>query len=278
MVRVYTPQVVITAEHAAFLVSLNTPAGLTSVPVISGRVHAGILENNKFTHVSAPYQLDVGKEGESLAPILKNRFDSLATCIPDSLLDRYVTRHMSQAKRNQRVIMGKTENAILAIPLENGSGYSGPWNISKGLMILITAMLEARTPFVQTILSEDVPDNAFALAEHEKAQYLLSGMVEKFEIIKFGILSVSADDYDEYNSARIKLSLRLVKVAGRDTLLDRTFTGETNGKLAPINTWAVIDSLPFDMNNAGFISSIMGRSVQQLVEQCATVLSQIFKN
>lgn len=66
----------------------------------------------------------------------------------------------------------------------------------------------------------------------------------------------------------------MIDVAEKRMVSDNTFSGEARGRNSKENSWQKIGTLELNLKNARFSQSILGASLQQVMDQAADKLIQ----
>jgi carbamate kinase len=115
--------------------------------------------------------------------------------------------------------------------------------------------------------ADSLDSDPFVTAFRYKARYLISGVIEKFDIIQKAEITVRADEYREIMTGTVKLRLEITDVFDKKVISQENMIGEVSRKNKAENTWESLKSVPFDFSNQAFSQSIIGMALQQAFEQ-----------
>jgi hypothetical protein len=87
-------------------------------------------------------------------------------------------------------------------------------------------------------------------------------------------VTTTADQYDEYNVARVRFMLRVFDIQKGDTLLSLPFSGEVSGIYSDKTRWETIAAMPFDLKDERFSATILGMALQQALENAGSMVTQ----
>jgi TolB-like protein len=269
--KVYTPTMLIAIRGTSFDVDVQPKTGLSRVRVLSGTVLVRNILRNVSTFVRSGLQSTVAINDDPVTPtaFLDKDIEGLRAWVPSQTITEEMAVQIAKGREEKLaatvVAAGKTK--LVVMPFTNASTYKGAWQIGQGLGSMATAQISQTTKELSTALKGPAEMDPLKLGAQEGARFVLRGTVEDFDIIQRAKITARADEYIEYNTATVRLRLQLVDIPNNKLVFDNVFTGEVSDKYIPANSWQTISKLPFDLQNAQFKQSIVGKAVQQALEQ-----------
>ena len=109
---------------------------------------------------------------------------------------------------------------------------------------------------------------------NEKARFVITGEIKRFEIIKRAEVTAAADKYRENSIAYVCIELQLIDVGQKKQLYKNDICGEVSGKNIEENSWKYIGKLSFNMENNKFSDTILGQAISQAIDQSSTHLAR----
>jgi hypothetical protein len=275
--KVYSPTTVVSVRGTSFCVDVDPKSGATLVKVINGTVQVRNILNNVTSFISPGFKTTVEMKTDPIAAsaILDSELSDLKLWVPSQVFEKEIALQMARALRDHQVLSGDFKDKFLIMPFYNRSKYSGKWNISLGFAEDIAEQLKLSNKNAVVPKIDSTFHDPIKAGELEKARFVVIGDIEDFDITQHAEISASADEYKEFYIAKVRLRLQLIDVAGKKTLFDVTFIGETRGKNSKDNSWQKIGSLAFGSKDPRFVKSILGSSTQQAIDQSVEKIVQL---
>ncbi len=268
-IQLYTPTTVISLRGTSFSVGVKERTGTTCVKVICGTVRVRCIKKNASAFISAPFKTVIDSQTAPItaSALLSEDLDSLRLWVPPELIDREVAAHLARGKRDQMVISGRMEEKCIIMSFTNDSKYQGAWDIRHAIprMLAVRLMNEHNLMDISAITdsAEMTPDDA-AATKH--ARFVIRGTIAFFDIIDHAEITVRADEYHERSIGRITIDLHLYDADKKVEVFATTVTGERTGKKNSDNSWNTIGTLPFDLGNKQFATTIIGSALDQALD------------
>jgi hypothetical protein len=276
--KIFTQTTVVAIRGTSFDVSVDKKTAVTEVRVLNGTVLVRNAMRNVSTFLKAGYKtsVSVNSDPQAPTPYADKHIDELARWVPRKVIEDEMRMQIGKSDAAQSASVAQ-KNLVLVAPFTNASEYKGTWDLSARLAAEVAERLRgARTGVAEVkVLPGDDP---LALGEKNGARYVVKGVVEDFDIVRRARVTAGADQYLEYNTARVRLRLQLIDIAHKELVYDEVFTGEAVGPNTPENGWPEIAKLHFDLKDASFGGSILGKAVTQSVGQYVTGLLTYLRN
>jgi len=109
-------------------------------------------------------------------------------------------------------------------------------------------------------------------ARSDSSRFVIVGSVEVFDVSQHAEISTRADEYREYSVANVRLHVRLVDALVAQQVAEEFFSGEVTGTGAADISWQTIGKLKFDLRDKPFAESILGKALDQTLNQAAEKL------
>jgi hypothetical protein len=244
--------------------------------VINGAVLVGNILKNVSSFISAGFQTYIELKTDPISGklLLDKDIMGLKTWAPIEVIDRELALQIARAGRDHDILAGGFKDKLLILPFENRSHYAGQWNVGQTLAQQLIDQLRQTN---KNIIVEKGDANAIdplKLGEEKKARFVIIGDIEDFDIVQHAEITAAADEYNEFYVARVRLRIQLINVADKKLAFDNTFSGETMGKNLKENSWQKIGKLALNLKDKQFSESILGSSLQQVMDQTADKLIQ----
>ena len=269
--KAYTPTTVVSVRGTAFSVEVNPKNGVTSVKAIHGTVHVQNILNSAASFVSAGFKCAVATETDSIRPLvlLDGEVTELKTWVPADVIDKEIATQLAKARRDHHVLSGDFKDKIIVLPFSNQSKYNGKWKIGFGFAELLAEQLRLSNKNALLIAIDSTHTDPFKIGETEKARFVIVGDIDDFDVTQHAEITASADEYKEFYLAKVRLHIQLFDVIEKKSVIETNFVGETRGKNVKENAWQKIGALTFNQIDLSFSKSILGSSVQQVLDQAA---------
>lgn len=276
-IDIYTPTSIISFSGSSFEIKFDSLNGKTTVKVINGTAGISNIFNGSSIYLSAPYRVSVVKNSGEMAQIalLKQDIDSMKLWIPASIIDLEISNQLAKSKRDFLILTGKAAGECLVAPFTNASTYKGPWQIGNKLAAALAKRLQNESP-EYTVNYIDSCDDPIRLAKQNRMRYLITARIETFDIIQQAQISARADEYREFTTARVRFSILLSDIPDDLAIDQETISGEVSSKNKVENTWATISKMNFDLQDSTFSSSILGKAIDQALDQASDKLIKNF--
>lgn len=275
--KVYTPTAVIAIRGTSFMVTVKKENGDTRIGVLNGTVLVKNILKSQSIFLAAAHQTDVTINTDPITPsaFLKKDIEKLKTWVPPQVIIDEMNLQIARAKRDYLTITGKLENKIVVLPFNNKTGYKGKWQIEEN----IASSLAERIKVTSRINSSSIPmpkkeTDPIAIGLKNNVRFVITGDIKRFEIVKKAEITAAADKYRELCIANICIEFQLIDVERRTLVYKNEVCGEVSGKNNKGNNWQHINTLSFNLKDAAFSSSIMGKALNQMLEQSSSHLSR----
>lgn len=274
-IQIYTPTTVISIRGTSFSLDVAPETGTTAIKVLCGTVRVSCIAKHVSAFVSAPYKSVVKKLTDPIVstPMHDDEIDSLRIWIPADVVDREITMHLAEGKRNQMIISGRIDKKCVLTTFKNSSKYTGDWDLQHRLPAMLAERLHNVSSHCKVTVSDTLPQRSDDKGVKRGQQYIISGTVTFFDIVNHAEITVRADEYRERSIARVQIDLTLFDVTGDTEVLRTTVTGEYSGKKSNENSMNTIGKMAFDLENKEFAGSLLGVALSQALEQAVEKLS-----
>ena len=273
--KIYTPTAILAIRGTSFSVDVEKENGTTRVGVINGIVLVNNILKSNSLFLSAGYKTEIGLNEDPILPIpiLKEDIEKLKKWIPPKILMEEMGTQIAQARKDHITITGKLDDKIVLLPFSNISTYNGKWPIQEQIRKLIAENIK-NTHQIQCIIPSSIDPDAdpFNIGIKNRSKYVVAGEIVRFEIIQKAEMTASADRYREFSIANVCITIQLIDVENKKLLFKNDICGEVIAKNIEKNRWPHIRKLPFDFNNELFAASIIGKALNQALEQTTTQL------
>lgn len=266
--KIYTPTAVISLRGTSFNVEVDSKNGATDVEMLNGTVLVRNIIRNVSIYLGSPYKTRIDMNSDPLVPsaVLKSDIDALKSWAPIQVIEQEMTAQLAQSKRDKIVITGKFEDKCVILPFVNESNYDGPWKVADAITKSFSEQLQKSTTRLKISAADSFPADPIEYVKEQKARFLISGVIETFEITQRAEITARADEYRELVSARVRIRIQLTDASDKSIISDEVYTGEVTGKNKVENTWKGVQKLNFDLHDPTFTSTLIGTSTKQAVD------------
>lgn len=275
--KVYTPTASVAIRGTSFSVNVKKQNGLTQVGILNGTVLVNNILKNQLLFLSAGYQTEIALNTDPMepSPLLDKHIAQLKTWVPPEVVLNEMKQQIKRAKNDYATIAGKLENKIIILPFANSSSYRGSWEITDKIARFLNDRLKLshNSPCSLVIDTSSASDPVTKGIQH-KARFVITGEIRKFDIIQKVLVTANADKYDELAVASICVNLQLIDCATKTIIYNNNICEEINGRNVSGNNWQYIAKLPFDLKDQTFSSSILGKALNQLLDQSTAQLTR----
>jgi hypothetical protein len=267
-IQLYTPTAVLTIRGTSFEVGVVPGTGATTIKMVNGTLRVRSMIKNISSYLNAPFKTMVTKETDPIiaTTMLTGDIDSLRRWVPGSTLDAEIAAHLSQGKRDRLVITGRLDEQCVVTPFTVESRVHGTWDIARGIPKYLAERLDAEDKHLTVVVADSAAASPDAAAAKAKTRYVISGNVTFFDIVNHAEISVRADEYRERAIGRVTMDLILYDSKDMVELCQTTVMGEFSGKKTAENSWAAIDTLPFNLENGQFAHTLIGTALNQAID------------
>lgn len=277
--KVYTPTSVIAIRGTSFEVQVEPKSGLTTVGVVSGTVLVRNIIRNVSSFLKAGFKssIEMNKDPDEPAPYPDAEIEGLKKWVPSEVITTEMNLQIKKARAAHKAISSGDKDRVVILPFSNASDYSGPWNVQGGLASYVATHVGKNIEDLSVAIAGDATSDPLEIGTKEKARFVVKGTIEEFDIIQRAKITARADQYIEYNTAKVKLRLQLIDMVGDKLVYDNVFVGEVTGNHNERNGWKAIAQLKFGVEEKQFNDTILGKAVGQAVEQYGEHLALYLK-
>jgi hypothetical protein len=270
--KVYTPTAVMSIRGTAFTVDVEKKSGKTAVQVMNGTIVVKNIIRSISSFLSSPYKstIEVNSDPAHPVPILENDITVLKSWVPEPVVDDIISHQLASRERERHIISGKYENKLIITAFPNASQYQGSWNIGKALAGELARYINSSQQQIKAAVFDSTWTDPLSVGTAKKSRFVITGVIEKFDIIQVASITTSADKYNEYYVAKVKIALQLIDVAEKKLVLEETIDGEVSGKNVKANSWQMIGDMKFKLHDSKFSRSILGQAIHQTIETIVT--------
>lgn len=279
--KVFTPTSVVAVRGTAFSVEVDPESGESVVEVLNGTVEVRSIGENARSFVGAAHTTSVAKGAKQVVPkpLFEEDVDQLRVWVPPEVIDREISEQLAKARSERTAISGKGRQKLVIVPFTDRSSYKeatteAKWDISTKLAWLVGQRLRRENRWLEVTVQHTDGSKPLEVGAQQEADFVISGVINSFEIVPHAQISTQADTYREFLIARIKATVKLTDAGKGEELYAGTFTGEVSGKNRPQNTWKHIGTLALDMNQDEFAETILGQAINQALDKSAETLSR----
>lgn len=268
--KIYTPTASIAIRGTSFLVDVKKDNGTTLISMLNGTVLAKNILKSQSSFITAGYKTEISLNSDPLSPkpLLKQDIENIKKWVPSQIIIDEMNKQIVKAKRDYSAITGKLEDKIIIVPFRNMSKYKGSWDIENRMAHLLSKKATSLNRVNCAVAKQDKEYiNAITTGIKEKARFVITGEIKRFEIIQRAEVTASADRYLEHAIAYVCLEIQLIDVEQKKQLYKNDICGEVAGKNIEKNSWKHIANLSFNMENSKFSSTIIGKAVNQAIDQ-----------
>jgi len=274
--KIYTPTTVISLRGTSFAVFVSKKNGGTTVKMINGTVLVRNILKNVSLFLNASYKTYIEMNTDPIVPdaLLKTDIDSLKLWVPPHLIDEEIASQLVKSKRDYHILTGKFEDRLIVLPLVNNSSYTGPWQINSVIPSLLATELKKSLVRMNISMIDTQKVDPLEIGKINKARFVITGVIENFDLLQHAEISARADEYREYIIGKIKLRIQLLDAAENKLICEETFTGEVSGKNKPENTWPELNKIKCTVDNKDFTNSLMGGTIRQSIDQAVEKIAR----
>ncbi|MFP4418753.1 MAG: hypothetical protein ACLFSB_15945 [Chitinispirillaceae bacterium] len=271
--RVYTPKTSFTFGETSFWVHVDSSSRTIS-RVLSGSVRLRNITHSNRRIISAGYKVAVPADSQPSPPrALKDaELDSLRGWVPADIVDREISLQIQKARRNHAIISGKLENKITFIPLKDNSGYEGSWQPGHTIASMLAQRIRDGFTDIAVEYVDSLIDDPYSFGDWRKSRYVVDGTIRRFELSQRAEMTASADEYNEFRVADVKVEIRVHDLTRDSTIIDAVASGQVSGPNGAETGWETIGAFSFDSRDSLFVNSILGKAVEQSLEHCAAMI------
>lgn len=272
--KIYSPSSAFSTTAGSF--SVRAGDRFSALSVVNGVVAARNIDSPGTPSIPAGYRIRLAPDSAPSNPeaLIDSKLDSLKVWVPADIVEREIMLSIRKARRNYAIISGRYENKITFVPLTDSSSYRGPWNPAERIASMLSEKVARSFPGLTVEYVDGIPDNPQAIAGQNKSRFLAYGELSRFDISQRAEVSASADEYNEYRTAGVEISLKMLDLS-RDTIAaSATAQGQISGANEEQNSFETIHTHNFDLNDSLFTNSILGKALIQALEQCEAMITK----
>jgi|GEM_PF-4525221 len=269
--KLYTPCAAVSLNDGSTALKVDGRSAVSEVQVIAGNALVRNITRNSNMYLKAPFGMSVRKDqaASGAVPLTDSRIDSLSQWVPKNVLDKARADHLSNQRRNRIIISGRLEQKFTVMQFSSATTAERT-NHRRDIGSAISRMLVTRLHREDSRLHIISADPTVSAPDSAGTRFVLHGTVTTFDIINLAQISVGADEYRELSSGRVGFDLSLYDTLIGEDVFSATVLGEHAGKKSAANSWNALDTLPFDLENEQFATSIIGIALAQALEDAVT--------
>jgi hypothetical protein len=277
--KVYTPTATLAIRGTSFSVTVDKNNGTTDIQVLNGTVLVGNIIRKESMFLSAGYKTTVALSADPLVPqaIVTNNLDSLKLWVPPAIIDEEMKTQIQKAKRDYYIITGNLEDKLLIMPFTNSSNYKGPWDISGRMADFLAGRITQSSKGLTALAATQSAEDAVMAGKEQKARFVITGDIQSFEIVQLAEITAQADKYKESCVARVRFHIQLIDVASKKMVYETDISGEVSDKIMRAHTWQEISTLPFNLDDKKFSTTILAQSISQALDQAYGQIANYLK-
>ena len=274
--KVYTPTAVLSIRGTAFLTTVDEKTGTTNVKVITGTVQVRNIIKNTALFLGSPYQSTIVLKVDPTAPtvVINSDIDSLKGWIPGTVIAEAMEKQISQIKKDTYARSGTLSNNSVVITFSNASSYNGPWPVAATMTTYLAERLAKANPNLKFSFKDSINGDPIEIARNDSSRFVLLGTIEAFDVSQHAEISTRADEYREFSVASVRLRVRVIDALVAQQVAEEFFSGEITSANTDGDTWQNIGKLKFDLADKLFSSSIMGKALNQALDQATEKLAR----
>ena len=267
--KVYSPTTVVSVRGTSFCIDVDKKNGATLVKVVNGTVQVRNIHKDKTSFVSAGFKTLVEKKTDAIASaiLLDNELAEIRTWVPANVIEKQIAEQLARAQRDHQVLSGDFKDKFIVMPFSNRSKYNGKWDICLGFAEQVAEQLRLSNKNAVVPKTDSIVPDPLKIGETHKARFVVTGVIEDFNVTQHAEITAAADEYKEFYVAKVRLRIQLIDVVEKKSTFDKIFVGETMGKNVNNNSWQKICTYTFTPKDSRFSKSILGSSTQQAVDQ-----------
>lgn len=274
--KVYTPTAVLSIRGTAFLTSVDEKTGSTNVKVITGTVQVRNIIKNTALFLGSPYQTTVALKSDPTAPtvVIKSEIDSLKTWVPGPEIAEAMEHQIKQIKKDSYAQSGKLNNNSVVISFSNASSYNGSWPIAPAMAKYLVERLKKSDSSLKISINDSLSGDPIEVARNDSSRFAILGTIEIFDVSQHAEITTRADEYREYSVANVRLRIRLIDALVAQQVTEENFSGEITSTDGAEHSWQSLGKLKFDLNDKSFAESILGKALNQALNQATEKLAR----
>ena len=117
-------------------------------------------------------------------------------------------KQVIKAKSDYSKITGNLEEKIVVQPFNNLTNYKGKWKIDTLMPHYIADKIKYATR-TSCSTTKDRDDNPINVGKKEKALFVITGDIKKFDVIKTAEINAAVDRYREYTTALVCIEINI---------------------------------------------------------------------
>jgi hypothetical protein len=274
--KVYTPTAVLSIRGTAFLTTVDEKTGLTNVKVITGTVQVRNIIKNTALFLGSPYQSTIAMKTDPTPPavVIQPEIDSMKTWIPAAAITDAMEKQIRQIKKDTYAQTGRLDNHSVVISFSNASSYNGPWTIAPAMTKCLVERLKKADSSLVFSINDSITGDPIDVARKDSSRFMILVTIEQFDISQHAEISTRADEYREYSVANVRLRIRLIDALVAQQVTEEYFSGEITSNDGSEHSWQSIGKLKFDLDDKVFAESILGKAINQAINQATEKLAR----
>lgn len=274
--KVYTPTSVMSIRGTSFLVDVDTAVHKTTIKMVSGMLLVRNISRNVSVLLSTPYKtfVEIGNNPSAPAAILKEEIDSMKIWIPEPVIDLEISEQLNNYSDIAAKLKNDFQQECLVTQFVNTSKYKGEWKIEKEISRFFAAQLRQALAETVVRIADSATSDPLETARSINANFLVTGTIDRFDILKHAQISMTGDEYRESAIAIVTVSIKLIDVSENKEVLSKSFTAEVTGKNTKENSPKALHSKPFIISGHGIVKTIIGSAAESAVNQTVAPVSR----
>jgi len=272
-IKVFTPTAIVSIRGTTFAVEVDKAKGSTTVSTLSGTVLVRNIIRDMSVFLSAPNRttVEMGSDPKSPVPLQNSDYDSLKKWVPAVLVEKAIDERRASIKQKPDATV-KFAEKILVLPLTDISGYRGRWDVgSKTAEWLSQKLAKGRIPAAFDTATGVDP---LIYASQKRARYVVTGEVVRFELSQRAKISPDASKYVEYSIAEVGYRVIVIDAVEKKIVIEDSFESKIEDADLGGNSWPQLAKKPFDLKDAAFAATALGRATAHSLGQAAEVVKQ----
>jgi hypothetical protein len=206
--------------------------------------------------------------------VIKSEIDSLKTWVPGPEITEAMEKQIMQIKKDSYAQSGKLNNNSIVISFSNASSYNGSWPIAPVMTKYLVERMKKSDSSLKFSINDSLSGDPIDVARNDSSRFIILGMIEIFDVSQHAEISTRADEYREYSVANVRLRIRLIDALVAQQVTEEYFSGEITGTGGAVSSWQTIGKLKFDLNDKSFAESILGKALNQALNQATEKLAR----
>ncbi len=274
--NIITPSALFTVRNGTgFGITSDQSSNRADILVLNGTVTAKNISLTKEISIPAgkTTSIEIGREIErsrASDSIDVSNLSWINTIIP-GLVIKEANKAGVKREQTRAILGGNAEDRIVVTCFTNHSDYSGLWDIEKALSSMTANILKSNAG-LPIELTGSHPDEKTIDSLKKKATIVIIGNITAFELSKGTKISGSKGNFQGQLTCRLEITFTLISPADNRTLTAFAVTEKIKENEVPGNTFKDIAERPFSMDDKIFFESIIGRTVQSVMNK---MLSQM---